>query len=72
MPTSATQPPSQLDLREDLRTRLGQGLIYHLHALTDDQMIAALRAYASARRLRLPPTSRSTTCSHARRAACAA
>ena len=24
-----------------LRTRLGQGLIYHLHALTDDQMIAA-------------------------------
>lgn len=55
--TSATQPPSQLDLREDLRTRLGQGLIYHLHALTDDQMIAALRAYASARRLRLPPES---------------
>lgn len=55
--TSATQPPSQLDLREDLRTRLGQGLIYHLHALTDDQMIDALRAHAASRRLRLPPES---------------
>lgn len=55
--TAAGLPPRQLDLREDLRTRLGQGLIYRIHALTDDQMTDALRAYATARRLRLPPES---------------
>ena len=55
--TAAFLPPVQLDLREDLRTRLGQGLIYRIHALTDDQMLDALRAYAAARRLRLPPES---------------
>lgn len=55
--TAAALPPVQLDLREDLRTRLGQGLIYRIHALTDDQMLDALRAYAAARRLRLPPES---------------
>ncbi|MFT3847842.1 MAG: DnaA regulatory inactivator Hda [Propionivibrio sp.] len=53
--TAAALPPMQLALREDLRTRLGQGLIYRIHALTDEQMIAALRAYAGARRLRLSP-----------------
>ena len=55
--TAACLPPLQLDLREDLRTRLGQGLIYRIHALTDDEMIDALRAYAADRRLRLPPES---------------
>jgi len=55
--TAACLPPLQLDLREDLRTRLGQGLIYRIHALTDDEMIDALRAYASDRKLRLPPES---------------
>jgi DnaA family protein len=51
--TAACLPPLQLDLREDLRTRLGQGLIYRIHALTDDEMIDALRAYADERKLRL-------------------
>lgn len=55
--TAACLPPLQLDLREDLRTRLGQGLIYRIHALTDDEMIDALRAYAADRKLRLPPES---------------
>lgn len=55
--TTAALPPIQLDLREDLRTRLGQGLIYRIHALTDDQMLDALRAYAATRRLRLSPES---------------
>lgn len=53
--TAAALPPRQLSVREDLRTRLGQGLIYRLQALTDDEMREALRAYADARRLRLPP-----------------
>lgn len=53
--TAASQPPRQLQLREDLRTRLGSGLIYRLQALTDEEKVAALGAQASARGLRLPP-----------------
>ena len=53
--TSASAPPQQLRLREDLRTRLGSGLIYRLQPLHDDEMTAALNAQAQARGLRLPP-----------------
>ncbi len=53
--TAGTQPPQQLKLREDLRTRLGYGLIYRLLPLTDAEKIAALAAQAAARGLRLPP-----------------
>lgn len=53
--TAASRPPLQLALREDLRTRLGSGLIYRLLALTDDEKIAALTTQAKARGLRLPP-----------------
>ncbi len=53
--TGAQRPPLQLKLREDLRTRLGSGLIYRLHALSDDEQRAALEAQAAARGLRLPP-----------------
>jgi DnaA family protein len=42
-------PPSQLALREDLRTRLAWGLVYQLHPLTDDDKAAALRAHAATR-----------------------
>ena len=52
--TSASAPPRQQKLREDLRTRLGSGLIYRLHPLSDDEKIAALAAQAEARGLRLP------------------
>lgn len=44
-------PPAQLALREDLRTRLGWGLIYHLHELTDAEKIEALTRAADARAL---------------------
>ncbi|MES2831492.1 MAG: DnaA regulatory inactivator Hda [Pseudomonadota bacterium] len=44
-------PPTQLALREDLRTRLGWGLIYHLHELTDDEKIEALGRAAQSRAL---------------------
>ena len=53
--TAARQPPRQLALREDLRTRLGSGLIYRLLSLSDGEQIAALSAQAQARGLRLPP-----------------
>jgi DnaA-homolog protein len=47
--------PIGLALREDLRTRLGWGLIYQVHGLTDDEKIAALNHAAQARGLTLSP-----------------
>jgi DnaA family protein len=52
---AATVPPLQLKLREDLRTRLGSGLVYRLLPLTDTEKTDAIRAQAIARGLRLPP-----------------
>lgn len=52
--TATRLPPRQLALREDLRTRLGSGQIYRLHALTDIEKIDALSTQAAARGLRLP------------------
>lgn len=51
--TSGTQPPLQLNLREDLRSRLGWGLIYQIHELTDAEKIDALTAAAVERGLGL-------------------
>ncbi|HEX7635972.1 MAG TPA: DnaA regulatory inactivator Hda [Noviherbaspirillum sp.] len=51
--TSGNLPPARLALREDLRTRLGWGLIYQVHGLTDDEKIAALHQAAQARGLTL-------------------
>ena len=52
--TAANQPPQHLALREDLRTRLGYGLIFRLTTLTDDEKLTALAAQAASRALRLP------------------
>ncbi len=52
---AAGQPPAQLTLREDLRTRLGWGLVYQLHGLTDEEKIDALSQSALARGLALSP-----------------
>jgi DnaA family protein len=41
--------PLQLELREDLRTRLGWGTVYRLFALSDTEKFAALTAYARER-----------------------
>jgi DnaA family protein len=53
--TAAGQPPQRLALREDLRTRLGSGLVYRLVPLSDEEKRAALAAQAAARALPLPP-----------------
>jgi DnaA family protein len=45
--------PAALTVREDLRTRLGWGLIYQVHGLTDAEKIAALEHAAAARGLSL-------------------
>lgn len=42
-----------LQLREDLRTRLGWGLIYQLHPLTDEDKLTALRHTARERGVKL-------------------
>jgi len=47
-------PPALLIVRDDLRTRLGWGLIYQLHGLTDHEKMSALENAASARGVTLP------------------
>lgn len=42
-------PPADLALREDLRTRLGWGLVFELRSLTDKERRAVLRREADAR-----------------------
>jgi len=41
-----TKPPAQLDLRQDLTTRLGWGLVYQVHELTDEKKIEVMQDYA--------------------------
>ncbi len=53
--TAAPQPPVHLALREDLRTRLGSGLIYRLQPLSDTEKAAAIAAQARERALKLSP-----------------
>ena len=48
-------PPADLVLREDLRTRLGWGLVYRLHELSDAEKIEALTRAAEDRALVLSP-----------------
>lgn len=50
---SGTRPPAQLGLRKDLATRLGWGLVYQVHALTEAQKIEAMQHHASRRGLAL-------------------
>lgn len=52
--TASPCPPVQLELREDLRTRLGYGLIYSLTPLSDEEKAAALTHQAAERAIKLP------------------
>jgi DnaA family protein len=47
-------PPATMPLREDLRTRLGWGLVYEIAPLADTDKPAALLAYARQRGFGLP------------------
>lgn len=46
-------PPAELAVREDLRTRLGSGLVFQLHPLGDEAKAQALRAVAACRGMAL-------------------
>jgi DnaA family protein len=50
---AGASPPSQLKLREDLRTRLAWGYAYQLHPLSDAEKTAALQAHATSRGVRI-------------------
>jgi len=43
---SGSEPPLRLNLREDLRTRIGQMLIYQVQPLSDGEKAAALQRHA--------------------------
>jgi DnaA family protein len=64
---SGKQAPAFLKLRDDLRTRLGWGLVYQVHALTDAEKAEALRQHARARGFELPNEVTSYLLRHGRR-----
>lgn len=51
---SGLAAPAHLNLRDDLRTRLGWGLVYQVHALNDEEKAQALHQHALARGFELP------------------
>lgn len=53
MVSAGSVAPAYLNVREDLRTRMGWGLIYQVRELSDDQKIAALSLAAQSRGLTL-------------------
>jgi len=51
---SGTATPTHLRLRDDLRTRLGWGLVYQVQSLSDEEKARALEQHALARGFILP------------------
>ncbi len=51
---SGTAAPAHLLLRDDLRTRLGWGLVYQVHGLSDEEKAQALERHAQARGFVMP------------------
>jgi DnaA family protein len=64
---AAAVPPGRLPVRDDLRTRLGWGLIYELVPLADADKPEALSRYAEERGLRLAPEVIGYLLAHGRR-----
>jgi DnaA family protein len=51
---SGIAAPTQMNLRDDLATRLAWGLVYQLHPLSDEEKAQALRTHAVERGIKLP------------------
>ena len=60
-------PPSRLDLRADLVTRLAAGLVYEVHALNDSEKAQALAEHAALRGFSLAPEVADYLLTHVRR-----
>ena len=52
--TAGLHAPTQMNLRDDLATRLAWGLVYQLHPLNDDEKALALKNHALERGMKLP------------------
>jgi DnaA family protein len=64
---SGKQSPLHLKLRDDLRTRLGWGLVYQLHVLSDEEKAQALVQHAHSRGFMMPPEVTQYLLRHGRR-----
>jgi DnaA family protein len=53
---AGTEPPARLHLREDLRTRIGQTMIYEMKLLADEEKSAALERHALLRGMKVDAT----------------
>jgi DnaA family protein len=64
---SGQSAPAHLRLRDDLRTRLGWGMVYQVQGLNDEEKSQALHAHAAARGFELPGEVTSYLLRHGRR-----
>ncbi|MBK9161978.1 MAG: DnaA regulatory inactivator Hda [Nitrosomonadales bacterium] len=64
---SGSTAPLHLALRDDLRTRLGWGLVYQLHGLNDEEKAEALSQHARDKGFVLPPEVTQYLLRHGRR-----
>jgi len=64
---SGSAAPAHLNLRDDLRTRLGWGLVYQVQALSDEEKALALQQHAQARGFILTPEVTQYLLRHGRR-----
>lgn len=64
---SGKTSPLHLELRDDLRTRLGWGLVYQVHGLSDEEKAQALRQHAQSRGFSLSPEVTQYLLRHGRR-----
>ena len=64
---SGRESPQHLKLRDDLRTRLGWGLVYQVHGLSDEEKALALTQHAQAKGYALSPEVTQYLLRHGRR-----
>ena len=64
---SGKESPLHLKLRDDLRTRLGWGLVYRVHGLSDEEKAQALVKHANSLGFALPPEVTQYLLRHGRR-----
>jgi DnaA family protein len=64
---SGKESALHLKLRDDLRTRLGWGLVYQVHGLSDEEKALALSQHAQAKGFILPPEVTQYLLRHGRR-----